>query len=132
MNLAGDLGRRVAERRRELGLTVEEVAARSGMSSNYVRFIESRPSPQVSGAALWRLATALQTSVDLITGSGMEVPPGRADPSDRPELEPLTLEECHDLVASGGVGRLIFTDERGPTALPVNFRVLKGAIALSD
>jgi transcriptional regulator with XRE-family HTH domain len=128
MNAVGDLGRRVAERRRQLGLTVDEVATRSGMSPTYVRVIESSPSPQLSRAALWRLAAALEVSVDGITGGGMEAPPGRADPSDRPALEALTVGECEALIASGGVGRLVFSDERGPTALPVNFRVLEGDI----
>ena len=58
----------------------------------------------------------------------MEEPPGRADPSDRPALEALTADECEALIASGGVGRLVFSDQRGPTALPVNFRVLEGDI----
>ncbi len=128
MNAVGDLGRRVAERRRQLGLTVDEVATRSGMSPTYVRVIESSPSPQLSRAAMWRLAAALEVSVDDITGGGMEAPPGRADPSDRPALESLTVDECEALIASGGVGRLVFSDERGPTALPVNFRVLEGDI----
>jgi transcriptional regulator with XRE-family HTH domain len=56
MNSVGDLGRRVAERRGELGLTIDEVAKRSGMSSTYVRVVESSPSPQLSRAALRRLA----------------------------------------------------------------------------
>ena len=121
MSVVGDLGRRVAERRSQLGLTVNEVATRSGMSPTYVRFIESSPSPQLSGAAMWRLAAALEVSVDDITGSGMETPPGQSDPSDRPLLEALTVGECEALIASGGIGRLVFSDERGPTAFPVNF-----------
>ena len=128
MSSVGDLGRRVAERRRELGLTVDQVATRSGMSPIYVRVIESSPSPQLTGSAMWRLAAALEMSVDGITGSGMEAPPGRADPSDRPALEALTVGECEALIGPGGVGRLVFTDERGPTALPVNYRMLEGDI----
>ncbi|MGD0312579.1 MAG: pyridoxamine 5'-phosphate oxidase family protein [Acidimicrobiales bacterium] len=128
MSQVGDLGRRVAERRRALGLTVDELATRSGMSPTYVRAVESSPSPQPSRAALWRLAAALETSVDIITGGGMEAPPGRTDPSDRPTLEPLTIGECEALIAPGGVGRVVFSDERGPVALPVNFRVSEGDI----
>ncbi len=58
MSEVGDLGRRVAERRRELGLTVDQVAARSGMSATYLRVVESNPAPQLSRAALWKLAAA--------------------------------------------------------------------------
>jgi len=128
MNSVGDLGRRLAERRRQLGLTAEEVATRAGMSPTYIRVLESSPSPVVSAAALWRLADALDTSVDDISGSGKAAPPGRGDPSDRPDLGHLTIEECNALVAPGGVGRFVFGDDRGPAALPVNFRVLDGDI----
>ena len=31
-------------------------------------------------------------------------------------------------MAPGGVGRIVFTDERGPVAWPVNFRVFEGDI----
>lgn len=128
MNSVGDLGRRLAERRRQLGLTAEQVASRAGMSPTYIRVLESSPSPAVSAAALWRLADALETSVDVISGSGMVAPPGRGDPSDRPDLEHLTIDECNALIAPGGVGRFVFVDQRGPAALPVNFRVLDGDI----
>jgi transcriptional regulator with XRE-family HTH domain len=120
----GDLGRRVAERRHQLGLTPEEVANRAGMSANYIRVLEASPSPELPRAALWRLAAAIETSVDFITGSGMDVPPGRAHPSDRPILESLSVDECRELVAPGGVGRVVFSNDRGPVALPVNFRML--------
>ncbi len=128
MSTVGDLGRRVAERRRQLGLTVDEVATRAGMSATYVRVVESSPSSQPSPAALWRLAAALEMPVDAITGGGMESPPGRAIPSDRPALEALSVGDCEALIAAGGIGRLVFSDRRGPTALPVNFRVLEGDI----
>ncbi len=128
MNSVGDLGRRLAERRGQLGLTEQQVASRAGMSPTYIRVLESSPSPVVSAAALWRLADALETSVDVISGSGMAAPPGRGDPSDRPDLEHLTIDECNALVAPGGVGRFVFVDDRGPAALPVNFRVLDGDI----
>jgi nitroimidazol reductase NimA-like FMN-containing flavoprotein (pyridoxamine 5'-phosphate oxidase superfamily) len=124
----GDLGRRVAERRRELGLSTEEVAARTGMSPTYITMVESNPSPHLSRAALWRLAAGLETSVDAISGSGMDVPPGRSDPAGRPDLETLTVEECRSLVAPGGVGRLVYSEGRRPVAVPVNFGVLDGDV----
>ncbi len=124
----GDLGRRVAERRHALGLSTEELAARTGMSPTYVHVVESNPSPQLSRAALWRLAAALETSVDAISGGGMGAPPGQADPSGRPSLEPLSAEECRAMVAPGGVGRFVYSEARGPVAVPVNFRVLDGDV----
>jgi hypothetical protein len=55
MNSVGDLGRRPEDRRRQLGLTAEEVAIRAGMSPTDIGVLESSPSPVVSAAALWRL-----------------------------------------------------------------------------
>jgi hypothetical protein len=94
------------------------------MDPHYLRMLEESPAPQLSGSALWRLAAALETSVAAIAGSGMEAPPGRAGPSGRPALEPLSLDECRALIAPGGVGRVVFTDRGVPVALPVNYRVL--------
>lgn len=128
MSAVGDLGRRVTERRHQLGLTVDEVATRAGMSATYVRVVESSPSSQPSPAAMWRLAAALEMPVDALTGGGMESPPGRAEPSDRPALEVLSVADCEALIAEGGIGRLVFLDRRRPTALPVNFGVLEGDV----
>ncbi len=125
---AGDLGRRVVERREQLGLSTEDVAGRTGMSPAYLRMVESSPSPQLSRAALWRLAAALDTSVDAISGSGWDAPPGRAGPAGRPSLERLSADECEKLIAPGGVGRFVYLNRDGPVAVPVNFRVLDGDI----
>ena len=39
------------------------------------------------------------------------------------ELVELDVEECWRLIAPGGVGRVVFDGERGPSALPVNYRM---------
>jgi transcriptional regulator with XRE-family HTH domain len=128
MSTVGDLGRRVAERRRGLGLSPDDVAARAGMDPSYFAALESSPSPQLSRSALVRLATALETTVDVIAGSGVEAPPGRGNPIGRPALEPIEHTECAALIRAGGVGRVVFCEERGPVALPVNFRTLDGDV----
>ncbi len=128
MNGAGDLGRRVKERRSELGLSVVELAHRAGMSPTYVRVLESSPASQPSRAALWKLAAALDTSVDDIAGGGMEAPPGRPRPSARPAIEHLSADECMALIAPGGIGRFVFVDQREPVAWPVNFRIVDGDV----
>jgi nitroimidazol reductase NimA-like FMN-containing flavoprotein (pyridoxamine 5'-phosphate oxidase superfamily) len=55
-------------------------------------------------------------------------------------LDELSREECFVLLASGRVGRLVYVDERGPIAIPVNyalaetdivFRVEKGTKRLA-
>ena len=124
ISLSGDLGRRVRERRREVGLSTQELAARAGMSPTYLHALETSGSLQPSRAALWNLAAALDCSIEAIAGGGMESPPGRSPASGRSSIEDLTVAECKELVAPGGVGRFIFLDQRGPVAWPVNFRML--------
>jgi nitroimidazol reductase NimA-like FMN-containing flavoprotein (pyridoxamine 5'-phosphate oxidase superfamily) len=41
--------------------------------------------------------------------------------SDRAVLEVLTVAECYELLAPGGVGRVAFTTAEGPVVLPVNY-----------
>jgi transcriptional regulator with XRE-family HTH domain len=128
MTDVGDLGRRVAERRRTLGLSSAELADRAGMDPSYVQALETRTSPALSRSGLFRLATALETTVDALTGARIEAPPGRADPTGRPVLEALEPAECAELLRPGGIGRVVFVEARGPVALPVNFRMLDGTV----
>ncbi|ASU86239.1 DNA-binding protein [Nocardiopsis gilva YIM 90087] len=128
----GDLGRRVAHRRTELGLSREDVARRAGMHPGYVAYIEESP-PQLTRAALHRLARALRTSAEALLGAESDAPPGChptyiADA----ELRELSREECLELIEPGGVGRLAFhvADETWPSVLPVNFAVVDGTVLL--
>ena len=123
-NGVGDLGRRISECRNKLGLSVEELARRAGMDATYVRSLESSPSPEITRMALWKLAAALDTTMDLLSGGGTQAPPGQADPYPQPVLTALDLEDCRALIRPGGVGRIVFQHPRGPVALPVNFRVV--------
>jgi transcriptional regulator with XRE-family HTH domain len=128
MTTVGDLGRRVTERREELGLTTQALATRAGMSAVYVRALEQSPSPQVSRSALTRLAGALETTVDEVSGSGTQTPPGHGPPSERASFTVLDREACRELIRAGGVGRIVFWGSRGPEAWPVNFRTLNGDV----
>lgn len=128
MSNAGDFGRRVAERRRELGLSQEEVASRAGMHPAFLRLIEEQPSRQLTAAATWRLSVALETSVDALSGAGALNPPGASRAGPRPALAPLDPEACRELVAPGGIGRVVMTTDHGPVAFPVNFKMLNGDV----
>lgn len=121
---AGDFGRRVAERRRELGLTLAQLGARAGMHPSFVKLIEEGPSRQLTRRALGRLSVALETSIDALSGAGMLAPPGRTAPFTRAALTRLDPEACNALMAPGGIGRLVMTTERGPVAVPVNYKML--------
>jgi nitroimidazol reductase NimA-like FMN-containing flavoprotein (pyridoxamine 5'-phosphate oxidase superfamily) len=45
-------------------------------------------------------------------------------------LELLDEAECMELLASGSLGRLVYTSRYGPTALPVTYRIDEGSIVL--
>ncbi|KWW98793.1 helix-turn-helix domain-containing protein [Carbonactinospora thermoautotrophica] len=123
----GDVGRRVAHRRAELGLSRAEVAERAGMAPAYVEYVEEQPA-QVTMESLMRLAGALETTPRDLMGGAMDLPPGRQGAARRPVLHKLDPDECRRLIAGGGVGRVVFTTESGPIALPVNFSVLEGDV----
>ena len=72
-----DLGRRIAERRRQAGLSREEAATRAGMATGYLEFLETSPMPNPTPSALARLAAAMGTSPPVLAGAGLDLPPGR-------------------------------------------------------
>ncbi|WP_188195164.1 pyridoxamine 5'-phosphate oxidase family protein [Nonomuraea sp. SYSU D8015] len=123
----GDLGRRIIHHRRRLGMTREEVAERADMSPGYLKYLEENPDTPDTGA-LYRLADALHTTVGELLGGGRERPPGRGPAMAHPTLEVLDEEECRRLIEPGGIGRVAFSGSHGPTVLPVNYKMHKGAI----
>lgn len=125
---AGDLAHRVAHRRRQLGLTHDEVARRAGMASAYLEYLERSPAVAISRGSLIRLATALETTVPYLRGGEVDRPPGPGRAGPHPRLDILTDEECAAHLAGGGIGRFAFDSERGPVSLPVNFRSIDGDI----
>jgi transcriptional regulator with XRE-family HTH domain len=121
---ASDLGRRVIEQRRRAGLSRAETAQRAGMSPSYLKYLETSSAPDPGPGALARLAAALGTTVSTLTGSGMNLPPGRRRAARQPLLQELSPAECQAYLTPGGVGRFLFTTVRGPVAIPVNYRML--------
>jgi nitroimidazol reductase NimA-like FMN-containing flavoprotein (pyridoxamine 5'-phosphate oxidase superfamily) len=125
---SGDLGRRVAERRREVGLTRDEVAVRAGMHSGYLDYLEHSPDAAMTAGALLRLAAALETTPEFLRGGHVDRPPGPGRAGPHPRLEILSREECERHIAPGGVGRFVFVAAQRPIALPVNFRYVDGDV----
>ncbi|MBX9390895.1 helix-turn-helix domain-containing protein [Streptomonospora nanhaiensis] len=126
----GDVGRRVARRRTELGLSREQLAERTGMDPGYVAYLEENPA-EPSHEALYRLAQALRTSTECLLGAGGDTPPGSAVTAvPAPAGRVLGAEECRSLIAPGGVGRVAFTTAPGapPTVLPVTYSFWRGAV----
>ena len=65
----GDLGRRIAARRRHLGWNRAELAAKAGLSVPYLTYIETRPAAPTM-TCLIELADALQTTAEDLLGAG--------------------------------------------------------------
>lgn len=65
----GDLGRRIATRRKHLGWSREQLAVRAGLSVSYLAYIETYPAV-VTAACLTELADALETTVGALLGAG--------------------------------------------------------------
>ena len=66
--------------------------------------------------------------------ANLSSPGGSASPGPgagaRRLLERLSDAESLELLASGGLGRLVYNSRYGPTALPVTYRIDEGAIVL--
>ncbi|MGW5425234.1 helix-turn-helix domain-containing protein [Streptomyces sp. NPDC003943] len=123
----GDIGRRIAARREELGLTREEVAARTGAATSYLTYLEERvATPDV--AFLARLANALECTVQDLTGYTADLPAavGRAGRDAR--LTELSDPECRRLLGTHGVGRIAFTTADGPVVFPVNYEIARDEV----
>jgi transcriptional regulator with XRE-family HTH domain len=119
-----DIGRRIAEQRRSAGLTVAQAAERAGMAPEYLAYLESSMAPNPSQATLIRLAEALDTTPGCLSGSGLNLPPGQRSAATSTLLDSLTVAECRQHLAGGGIGRFLFVEPgRGPVAIPVNFRM---------
>ncbi len=126
----GDLARRVTHRRTELGLSSEELAKRAGIDAWFLAYFEQSADTSLSGGSLLRLAVALDTTPFALEGGQVDCPtgPGRAGP--HPVLESLNVEQCHEHLAAGGIGRIVLSTGSGPVAFPVNFVFTDGAVVL--
>lgn len=122
-----DLSRRVAQRRSELKLTRQQVAAAAGMSPRYLEYLERYPAC-MTRASLRLLAAALQTTPSALLGAGADAPPGPGQAAPHPVVEKLLPAECRRLLAPGGIGRVAFGTGGGTAVLPVNFAMVRDAV----
>jgi len=121
---AGDVGRRIAERRGELNLSIAQVAERAGMAPNYLEYLEQTPTAEPLPATLLSLSLALEISVSDLLGGEQGRAHGRSNAAPDPHLVTIDDEQCRGYLAGGGVGRVIFRSAGRPVALPVNFKML--------
>ncbi|MFI0966295.1 pyridoxamine 5'-phosphate oxidase family protein [Streptomyces sp. NPDC021080] len=124
----GDVGRRIAARREELGLTREAVAVRAGIAPGYLRYLERQPTATPGTSALIRIADALSTSVTALHGGDADLPPGAGRAAAHSELIELGPEECRARLSTHGVGRIALHTSDGLVVLPVNYSVIDGSV----
>jgi len=127
----GDLARRILHRQNELGISNEELARRAGIDPTYLEYFETSADARLSAGTLNLIALALDTSPLTLQGADFERPMARGRAGRHPALEALTEEHCLAHLAAGGIGRVVYSTERGPIALPVNFEFTDGDIVLS-
>ncbi|MER6124156.1 pyridoxamine 5'-phosphate oxidase family protein [Streptomyces sp. NPDC001795] len=125
---AGNLGRRIALRREELGLSREDAANRAGMASSYLQYLEEQPTAAPGVSTLLRLAGALETTVLELTGGDVDLPPGLGQAGAHPKFTELSTQECRDLLSTHGVGRLAVPTGSGPVIVPLNYGVVGDSI----
>ncbi|MEU5129640.1 helix-turn-helix domain-containing protein [Streptomyces mobaraensis] len=119
----GTVATRCAVRRRQLGLTREELAHRAGMSVAYLDRLESL-SDDFDPNALMRLAAALEMPYPELLEGPPQAAPGKREAAPHPLLARLSEDECWRLLGTHGIGRVGLTDAGGtPVVLPVNFLV---------
>ncbi|MFJ9664718.1 helix-turn-helix domain-containing protein [Streptomyces sp. NPDC101219] len=124
----GDLGRRLAHRRTELGLTREETASRAGLAPSYLAHLEEHAGASPGTGVLIRLAGVLGTTLNGLTGGDTDMPPGTGRAAPHAEFSELDEEESRALLGTHGVGRLALATDDGPFIVPVNYDVVDGAV----
>jgi len=125
---AQTVGGRVAARRISLGLTLEAVAARAGMATSYLEYVESQRG-QPSIGVVRRLAEVLHTTLEQLYGDPVLEPALHfSRRENRPAFQGhphvvsrLNQAECLLLLGSVPVGRVAFVVNGPPLVLPVNF-----------
>ena len=127
----GDLARRVARRRAELGKSVEEVASAVGVDPGYLHYFEASPGVRLSTGTMLLLALALECTPEELYGARVDRPPGRGRAGRHPELSELTTQQCAAHLQAGGVGRVVLVTDRGPVAHPLNFAMSEGDVVVS-
>ena len=91
---------------------------------------KSNADARLSAGSTLLLAQALDTTPAALAGR-VERSAGRGRAGPHPQLQPLTPEQIEAHLSAGGVGRIVFSTERGPVALLVNYEYSKGNVVIS-
>jgi transcriptional regulator with XRE-family HTH domain len=77
--MAETFGRRIRARRKEMGLTLDQLAEAAGCSKSYVWELENKNPPRPSAEKLSSIATALGTTTDYLLALDSENSASAAD-----------------------------------------------------
>ncbi|MCX4768705.1 Pyridoxamine 5'-phosphate oxidase [Streptomyces sp. ADI92-24] len=127
----GDIGRRVATRRKQLGLSRQDVALRAAAAPGYIEYVEEQPSAAPGRGFLLRLADALETTVEELAGGTEDLQAGLARAASQARMAELDESESWALLGDHGVGRVALAGGDGPVVLPLNYQVLAGEVMFS-
>jgi hypothetical protein len=127
----GDLSRRIAVRRDELGLSLEEVAKEAGIDPGYLNYVEHHADAHLSGGSLVLLSMALRTTPEQLLGGHSPLRRDGTAKGPHPDVELLTAEQCEVHLRMCEFGRLLYARARGPVAIPVNYEYTDGQIVIS-
>ncbi|QKW05144.1 pyridoxamine 5'-phosphate oxidase family protein [Streptomyces sp. NA04227] len=121
-------GRRVARRRAELHLRLEEVAERSGCAPAYLAHVEEEQVTPEPGLVL-RLARGLRTHPAELAGEPVEFGAGYGhDAQGLPELVEMDESECRERLSTHGEGRVAVFGAEGPDVVPVHYLLTGGEL----
>jgi nitroimidazol reductase NimA-like FMN-containing flavoprotein (pyridoxamine 5'-phosphate oxidase superfamily) len=127
----GDLSRRVAHRRTELGLSLDEVAKRTGIDPAYLQYLEHNATARLSVGSLILLAMTLKTSPDFLLGGHAPLRRERGGMGHHPSVQALSSEQCRVHLESAVYGRVVYATARGPVAIPVNYEYTNDQVVIS-
>jgi nitroimidazol reductase NimA-like FMN-containing flavoprotein (pyridoxamine 5'-phosphate oxidase superfamily) len=117
-----DIARRIADRAAQLGLTETRLAAKAGMSPQYLQLL-TEAGTEFDPSGYLRLAAALGLSYQELLEGRRDAAPGSAAPASHPVLLRLTEPECWELLGGHGIGRVVLPTKPAPQAFPVNYVV---------
>lgn len=118
----GGLARRIELRRKQLGLTHEDLATRARMAPRYLEYLASTGT-DFDPDGFHRVATALELSSEELRDGRADEPPGQRPAAPCPGSMKLYPRECWDRLATHGIGRIGLATHAGPAVIPVNYSV---------
>jgi nitroimidazol reductase NimA-like FMN-containing flavoprotein (pyridoxamine 5'-phosphate oxidase superfamily) len=113
---------RIEVRRKQLGLTEEELAGQAGMAPHYFRYL-IKSGAGFDPGGFRRLAAALGMTYEELLEGRSDAPAGRRDAAQHPVLMKLTAKECWERLGTHGIGRIALPAHPGPGVFPVNYIV---------